>query len=102
MLQQIDTPQNLYNTPDNLFVAGFIGSPAMNFFPATLVREDGKLYADGGSVQVQIRSDRAGKGGLMPRFDRGDDIAVPYLPTEGVRRMISCRQRPDPPCNQSA
>ena len=36
LLQQIDTPQTLYDHPDNLFVAGFIGSPAMNFFPATL------------------------------------------------------------------
>ena len=34
--QQIDTPQELYDKPVNLFVAGFIGSPAMNFFPATL------------------------------------------------------------------
>jgi multiple sugar transport system ATP-binding protein len=34
--QQIGTPEELYNTPANLFVAGFIGSPAMNFFPATL------------------------------------------------------------------
>ncbi|HOG60855.1 MAG TPA: ATP-binding cassette domain-containing protein, partial [Flexilinea sp.] len=34
IIQQLDTPQNLYNRPDNLFVAGFIGSPAMNFFNA--------------------------------------------------------------------
>jgi multiple sugar transport system ATP-binding protein len=34
--QQIGTPQELYDTPANLFVAGFIGSPAMNFFPASL------------------------------------------------------------------
>ena len=40
-LQQVDTPQALYNSPVNLFVAGFIGSPAMNFATARLVREDG-------------------------------------------------------------
>src|SRR5260370_569209 len=34
--QQIGTPEELYNSPANLFVAGFIGSPAMNFFPATM------------------------------------------------------------------
>src|SRR5213595_2833147 len=34
VLQQVDTPDELYNNPINLFVAGFIGSPAMNFFPA--------------------------------------------------------------------
>src|SRR5690349_853589 len=38
-LQQVDSPMNLYNDPANLFVAGFIGSPGMNFLPATL--EDG-------------------------------------------------------------
>src|SRR6266852_235136 len=39
-LQQVDTPQNLFDNPVNLFVAGFIGSPAMNFAAATLVRDD--------------------------------------------------------------
>src|SRR5512135_2168908 len=41
LLQQLDTPQNLYNFPTNLFVAGFIGSPAMNFFPATIRKNGG-------------------------------------------------------------
>jgi multiple sugar transport system ATP-binding protein len=36
VLQQVDTPRELYNNPRNIFVAGFIGSPAMNFFPATV------------------------------------------------------------------
>jgi multiple sugar transport system ATP-binding protein len=40
-LQQADTPQTLYNAPVNLFVAGFIGSPAMNFTTARLVRDNG-------------------------------------------------------------
>ena len=40
-LQQVDTPMELYNNPKNLFVAGFIGSPSMNFMPATV--EGGKL-----------------------------------------------------------
>ena len=59
LLQQIDTPQTLYDRPDNLFVAGFIGSPAMNFFPAKLKKEDGKLFVDGGSFNVEIPDDRA-------------------------------------------
>jgi multiple sugar transport system ATP-binding protein len=41
IIQQLGTPQELYDTPANLFVAGFIGSPAMNFFKARLVRTDG-------------------------------------------------------------
>jgi multiple sugar transport system ATP-binding protein len=40
-LQQVDTPQTLFDSPVNLFVAGFIGSPAMNFVLADLVRDDG-------------------------------------------------------------
>ena len=40
-LQQVDTPQALFESPVNLFVAGFIGSPAMNFVTAELVRDDG-------------------------------------------------------------
>src|SRR4030065_190247 len=43
LLQQIDTPQNLYDRPDTLFVAGFIGSPAMNFFPAPGRQSDGRF-----------------------------------------------------------
>jgi multiple sugar transport system ATP-binding protein len=40
-LQQVAAPQTLYDDPDNLFVAGFIGSPAMNMVEATLARDDG-------------------------------------------------------------
>ena len=43
VLQQVDSPMELYNNPSNLFVAGFIGSPAMNFMPATLEGETLKL-----------------------------------------------------------
>jgi multiple sugar transport system ATP-binding protein len=53
-LQQLDTPQNLYDYPNNLFVAGFIGSPAMNFFPAKLVKEGGKVVVDTSDFKVQI------------------------------------------------
>lgn len=45
IVQQFDTPQVLYDTPDNLFVAGFIGSPQMNFMEADIRQESEKLYA---------------------------------------------------------
>ncbi len=46
-MQQVDTPQNLYDYPVNLFVAGFIGTPQMNFFKeSTLTSEDGKIYVN--------------------------------------------------------
>lgn len=41
VIQQLGTPQDLYDSPANLFVAGFIGSPAMDFFDARLIRRDG-------------------------------------------------------------
>ena len=53
-IQQVDTPQNLYDHPCNLFVAGFIGSPQMNAFNAKLVRRYGGLFAafDGGELPI--------------------------------------------------
>ena len=45
LIQQVDTPQNLYDYPVNLFVAGFIGTPQMNFIEATLVDKGGDVYA---------------------------------------------------------
>src|SRR6201994_2309248 len=47
-LQQVDTPQHLFESPVNLFVAGFIGSPAMNFVTADLSRDDGPSVAFAG------------------------------------------------------
>ena len=47
-LQQVDTPQRLFESPVNLFVAGFIGSPAMNFVTADLARDDGVTVAFAG------------------------------------------------------
>ena len=44
-IQQFDTPQVLFDAPCNLFVAGFIGSPQMNFIDATIESKNGKLYA---------------------------------------------------------
>src|SRR5512136_1430390 len=58
LLLQIDTPQMLYDHPDNLFVAGFIGSPAMNFFKARLEKGDGKLFVDGETFKVEVPESR--------------------------------------------
>lgn len=54
LLQQLDTPQNLYDHPSNVFVAGFIGSPAMNFFASTLVKDDKGTWVDTGPFRVQV------------------------------------------------
>jgi len=59
VLQQLDTPQNLYDHPANQFVASFIGSPAMNFLPAQLVSEAGTLFADVTSFRVPVPAAQA-------------------------------------------
>jgi multiple sugar transport system ATP-binding protein len=54
VIQQLGTPQELYDTPANLFVAGFIGSPAMNFFAGTLAREgEAAVVSVGTGAEVQ-------------------------------------------------
>ncbi|HEX8159664.1 MAG TPA: sn-glycerol-3-phosphate ABC transporter ATP-binding protein UgpC [Solirubrobacteraceae bacterium] len=53
-LQQVDAPQELYDRPLNLFVGGFIGSPAMNMLDATLERSDGRLVANLGSQRLTL------------------------------------------------
>jgi multiple sugar transport system ATP-binding protein len=53
-LQQVASPQELYDRPVNLFVGGFIGSPAMNMVEATLERQDGDLVAAVGSQRVTL------------------------------------------------
>ncbi len=53
-LQQVDTPRALYESPVNLFVAGFIGSPPMNLVAAHLSREDGRVFAAFGSHRLAV------------------------------------------------
>jgi multiple sugar transport system ATP-binding protein len=53
-LQQIDKPQVLYDFPTNTFVAGFIGSPAMNFLPGTLSQSDGTMSVQGEGFNIPL------------------------------------------------
>lgn len=86
-VQQVGAPQELYDTPANLFVAGFIGSPSMNFFPATLtdvgvqlpfgeVTLDAGLYAGitarkpSGDVIVGIRPEQFEDAALVDTYKR--------------------------------
>jgi len=59
LLLQVDTPQNLYDKPDNMFVAGFIGSPSMNFFEVTVKGTSGNITVGGEGFQLPIPADRA-------------------------------------------
>ena len=57
-IQQIGTPQEVFNHPANLFVAGFIGMPVMNFFDANLVREGQKYFVEVGGIKVELSPDK--------------------------------------------
>jgi len=58
ILQQLDTPQNLYDYPSNVFVGGFIGSPSMNFFNAKLVRSNGGFTIETGEFNLTVPQDK--------------------------------------------
>jgi multiple sugar transport system ATP-binding protein len=98
ILQQVDSPQNLYDRPDNLFVAGFIGSPAMNFFPAKLRKDDGRLMVDAGSFAVAIPAENAkpyeasaGKNvifGIRPENIHDPHFVPPNIHTEMVESQV--------------
>ena len=57
-LQQLDSPQALYEKPANMFVAGFIGSPAMNFFDAVLRGSSEAITVDVGSFTLELPPDK--------------------------------------------
>ena len=61
ILQQLDTPQNLYDNPANMFVAGFIGSPAMNFYDAAVMGSRDELVLDAGSFKLPVPAARREK-----------------------------------------
>ena len=57
-IQQIGTPQEVFNNPRNLFVAGFIGTPQMNFFDAKLTKEQGKYFVELGGIKVALSEEK--------------------------------------------
>jgi multiple sugar transport system ATP-binding protein len=59
VVQQCDTPLNVYNHPVNIFVAGFIGTPSMNFLDTKISVEAGGVYVDGDCFRLRVPDDRA-------------------------------------------
>lgn len=90
-LQQIATPQSLYENPSNIFVAGFIGSPSMNFFDGTVIEADGRLMFEAAAgFRVAIPPQRYevfGKArGEKTIFGiRPEDIFDPSFPPANVK-----------------
>ena len=63
IVHQVADPISLYDKPVNKFVAGFIGSPPMNFLNGKVIKDDGKLYFDEGTFKVKIVDDMMGRIG---------------------------------------
>ena len=70
VIQQVGTPQEVFDHPANLFVAGFIGVPQMNFFDAELLKEDGKYAVALGGIRVELSGEKQAalaKNGVKPQ-----------------------------------
>jgi multiple sugar transport system ATP-binding protein len=118
-IEQAGTPLDLYERPANRFVAGFLGSPRMNFLPVTLMGEEGATAAvrlpDGGLVEVAADAAHARPGAslvlgvrpehLRPAPDAGGggfagtvalveylgDVTLVYVRVEGVKGMVAVK-----------
>jgi multiple sugar transport system ATP-binding protein len=80
LIQQVDTPQHIYDHPANIFVAGFIGSPQMNFIDAKVEEKGGKVVLIFGDDEVVLPEDRAAvvkKGGYV-----GKDVIMGIRPED--------------------
>jgi multiple sugar transport system ATP-binding protein len=68
-LQQVDAPETLFTRPNNLFVAGFIGSPAMNLINATVTRSNGHLFVDFAEERLRIDDEALGERPALVKYD---------------------------------
>jgi multiple sugar transport system ATP-binding protein len=77
-VQQVGEPMEIYSRPQNKFVAGFIGSPAMNFIPTTISEQNGTLYAEASGLKVKVPADRAARMGAY----KGQSVALGIRPED--------------------
>ncbi len=97
-MQQVDTPQNLYDYPVNLFVAGFIGTPQMNFFKeSTLTSEKGKVYVNfiGNNKILLPKSVAARIKNINEYLDTGKLITLGVRPEDIHQDQMFISNSPD-------
>jgi multiple sugar transport system ATP-binding protein len=85
LVQQVDTPQRMYDRPDNVFVAGFIGSPAMNFLQAHLEKENGGYVVKFGDASLSLSQEEIGEArekGYDPEQYSGKDVVLGVRPED--------------------
>ena len=78
LIQQVDTPQNLYDLPVNLFVAGFIGTPQMNFVNCTLEKKGEDIYATFGVNSLKLPAEKANDPAVKEYI--GKDVVMGIRP----------------------
>src|SRR5437763_3893633 len=81
VLQQVEAPQVLYEHPENLFVAGFIGSPAMNIVEAQLSRANGTLVAEFGGYHLRVDEQSAARRPALSKFE-GKSVVLGIRPED--------------------
>lgn len=83
VVQQVESPANIYNNPRNQFVAGFIGSPSMNFFDAYIGEEEGRttLYLGGTELGKKIYVDGS-RGQLLKEQESGKKVVLGIRPED--------------------
>ncbi len=100
IVQQVDTPIDIYNEPCNIFVGGFIGSPQMNFVDAKLVEKDGGIYVEFEGGVVKLPDGKASRPeikeyigkevvmGIRPENIHDDEVIIESQPTSVVDAFV--------------
>ncbi len=78
LIQQVDTPQNLYDSPVNMFVAGFIGTPQMNFIDGTLTKRGDDVYFEFEGNAIKVPAEKANNPALAEYI--GKEVYVGIRP----------------------
>ncbi len=93
LIQQVDTPQNLYDMPCNIFVAGFIGTPQMNFINGTLEKKGNDVYFNFENVSVKMPEDKANDPKLAEYI--GKEVVVGLRPEAISDEAKAAEANPD-------
>ncbi|MBQ5794000.1 MAG: ATP-binding cassette domain-containing protein, partial [Clostridia bacterium] len=100
LIQQVDTPQNLYDSPCNIFVAGFIGTPQMNFINGTLVKKGEDVYFNFEEHSIKIPAEKANNpalkdyigqevvAGVRPECINDQEAAVAANPDSTIETLV--------------
>ncbi len=93
LIQQVDTPQNLYDKPCNMFVAGFIGTPQMNFINGSLRKAGADVYFDFDGVSIKLPAEKANAPEIADYI--GQEVVVGLRPEAISDQESAVEANPD-------